>query len=146
MSIADPVGLYIHSFDTTNFKLNPNGDGESLEDIPEGTFDFQRGDIAKQQGLRLRIQIPAGIKNKEGRQLTVSDIYDTKLEKHIMFGAQFADYITMGVHGVAISGAHAAPPEFCLGGSNLAASAPFEEMIPLLQQKIQNQASAFARF
>ena len=137
----------MHAFDTSNFKLDPTGDGESLKDIPEGTFTFQRGDINKQQGLRLRIQIPSGVTNDEGRQLTVSDIYDTKEEKHIAYGAQFADYITMSVHGVAITGGSPAPAEFCLRQSSVAASASasFEEMLPLLRQKIQDQASPLKR-
>lgn len=145
VSIADPVGLYMHEFDTSNFKLDPTGDGESLQDIPEGTFTFQRGDITKQQGLRLKIQVPPGIKNDEGRQLTVSDIFDTKEEKHIAYGAQFADYITMGVHGVAITGGRPAPAEPCLRGAGVAISASFVDMVPELRQKIEDQASTFKR-
>jgi hypothetical protein len=49
----------------------------------------------------MRIQIPEGITNGEGRQLTVSDIYDAKNETHIRYGSQFVDYIQMGVMVVA---------------------------------------------
>lgn len=135
----------MHAFDTSNFKLDPSGDGESLKDIPEGTFTFQRGDINKQQALRLKIQIPSGVTDDEGRQLTVSDIFDTKEEKHIAYGAQFADYITMGVHGVAITGGSPAPAEVCVRESAAAASSSFEEMLPLLRQQIQDQASPLKR-
>lgn len=144
----------MHDFDTGNFKLDPTGDSESLQDVPDGTFKFQRGDISKQQGLRLKIQIPAGVTNEEGRQMTVSDIFDTKEEKYIVYGAQFADYITMGVHGVAITGGSPAPAQFCVRGSGLAAlkatpsssSSSSVDLMPLLRQKIQDQVSPFKRF
>ena len=149
----------MHDFDTSNFKLDPTGDGGSLQDVPDGTFKFQRGDISKRQGLRLKIQIPTGVTNEEGRQMTVSDIFDTKEEKHIVYGAQFADYITMGVHGVAITGGSPAPAQFCVRNSGstaaLTAAAPSPsssssssaaDLIPLLRQKIQDQVSPFKRF
>jgi hypothetical protein len=113
ISIADPVALYINKFDTSNFKLDVNGDQSELIDIPDGTFNFQRGDITKKQGLRLRIQIPDGVKNKDGVQLTVGDIYDTANNVNIQYGAQFTDYITMGVAGVAITGGTKADAQFC---------------------------------
>ena len=124
--------------------LDPNGDGESLQKVPPGTFTFQRGDISKQQGLRLRIRIPDGVTNTDGRQLTVSDIYDTKQDKHIEYGSQFADYITMGVHGVAITGGKPAPTEFCVGEQNASGEA-FSQLVPFLRKKIQTQASTFSR-
>ncbi|KAJ9662005.1 hypothetical protein H2201_006294 [Coniosporium apollinis] len=146
ISVADPVGLYIHKFDTGNFRLDPTGDGDqgSLQRLPHGTFVFQRGDISKEQGLRLRIQIPDGVKNAEGRQLTVSDIYDTKTQRHIKYGAQFADYITMGVRAVAIPGGQPAPAEYCVGSEKTAVES-FADMVPMLQRKIAMEVTPFAR-
>ena len=117
VSIANPVGIYIHSFNTATFQLDIEGTGNNMVDIPDGTFRWQRGDIAQNAGLRLQVQIPNGIvgtgQNNKGRQLTVSDIVDTKNGQNIMFGAQFADYITMTVKGVAISGGTPGEPLPC---------------------------------
>jgi len=86
-------------------------------DVPAGTFRWQRGNIAKNMGLRLQVQIPDGVvgtgENNKGRQLTVSDIVDTSNNQNIMYGAQFADYIRMTVKGVAISGGTPADPLPC---------------------------------
>ena len=112
--------MYIVKFDTDNFRLDPIGDGDeaSLVDIPAGTFVWQRGDITNERGLRLRVQIPDGVRSLDGqRQLTVSDIYDTRLKRHIRYGAQFADYIIMGV-SVVINPGEPAPAEFGLDDAN----------------------------
>jgi hypothetical protein len=132
------------SFDRGNFKLDRTGDFDALEPIPDGTFTFERGDIDKEQGLRLKIQIPDGVTAPNGRQLTVSDIYDTKNQRHIDFGAQFADYITMGVHGVVIPGVQPAPREFCLGRD--IAQNSFAAMVPQLKETIEKQVSPLTRF
>lgn len=120
VSLADPVAIYINKFSRGSFKLDPAGDQSILLPIPEGTFVFERGDIAKGQALRLKIQIPDGYINAEGRQLTVSDIYDTKNLTSIRYGSQFADYILVGVTGVAITGGTPAEAKFCpdAGGSH----------------------------
>lgn len=118
LSIADPVALYINKFDTGSFKLDTSGaqDGDSDNFIPVPTswFEFQRGDIKKKQGLRLRIQNNTGQKTNDGsRLLTVSDIYDKSKSVFINYGAQFADYVTMGVAGVAIEGDKPSPAASC---------------------------------
>ncbi|KAK3368703.1 hypothetical protein B0H63DRAFT_515247 [Podospora didyma] len=108
VSVANPVAIYMHSFNTGNFQLDVEGTGENMVDVPAGTFRWQRGNIAKNMGLRLQIKIPDGVlgtgESNKGKQLTVSDIVDTKNGQNIRYGAQFADYITMTVKGVAISG------------------------------------------
>lgn len=128
VSIANPVAIYMRDFNTSNFMLDADGSGENLEPVPAGTFTWARGDIKKQMGLRMHIQIPDGIMGKgdnAGRQLTVSDIFDTSNSQNILYGAQFADYMTMSVCGVGISGGKPAPAQFCPGykphgGHNLA--------------------------
>ncbi|KIW87786.1 uncharacterized protein Z519_11760 [Cladophialophora bantiana CBS 173.52] len=143
VSLKDPVAIYITDLDTGTLKLDRYGDTSRLEDIPEGTFTFQRGDITKQQGLRLRVQIPDGEKAPDGRQLTVSDIYDTKTQRHIGFGAQIADYIKVGVHGVVIGGVQVAPREFCPSFDT--ANTSFTDMVPQLKAAIAKQASPHNR-
>ncbi|KAK3312167.1 hypothetical protein B0H66DRAFT_525165 [Apodospora peruviana] len=121
VSIANPVAIYIHSFNTATFQLDIEGTGQNMVDVPDGTIRWQRGNITKNAGLRLQIEIPDGIvgtgENNKGRQLTVSDIVDTKNGQNIMYGAQFADYITMTVKGVAISGGSPAEPMSCPGAT-----------------------------
>ena len=117
MSINNPVAIYIHSFNTATFQLDIEGTGQNMVDVPDSTFRWQRGKITKNVGLRLQVQIPDGIvgtgENNKGRQLTVSDIVDTKNGQKILYGAQFADYITMTVKGVAISGGTPLAPLSC---------------------------------
>lgn len=105
VSIVDPVALYMNVFDTSNFQLEVSGTQSGaqtkMKPVPHSWYEFQRGDITLLQGLRLRIQNNSGAKTTEGsRLLTVSDIYDGKTSEYIQYGAQFTDYITMGVAGV----------------------------------------------
>ncbi|KAH8427107.1 uncharacterized protein LDX57_004824 [Aspergillus melleus] len=110
ISIADPVALYISNFEDKFFKLDKHGaesSTEDLVDLPSGTIRYERG--SKGSYLRVRIQIPDrtfGTGPKEGKQLTVTDIYDTSTDQYIYYGAQFADHITMCVRGVV------APPPY----------------------------------
>ncbi|KAK4141062.1 uncharacterized protein C8A04DRAFT_39391 [Dichotomopilus funicola] len=116
ISVADPVAIYMVEFNTANFRLDVDGSSQDLQDIPDGTFTWVRGDINKKMGLRLKVEIPKGTMGtgqNEGRELTVSDIFDTNTSKYIEFGGQFADYVTMGVSAVVIKGDNAAPAEFC---------------------------------
>ncbi|KAK4462142.1 hypothetical protein QBC42DRAFT_268512 [Cladorrhinum samala] len=117
LSIANPVAIYMHSFDTGNFKLDVEGTGENMVDVPKGTFNVQRGSLDKHLGLRLQIQIPNGVvgtgPDNKGQQLTVSDIVDTSNNQNILYAAQFADYIQMTVKGVAIGGGEPADPLPC---------------------------------
>ncbi|KAL7948109.1 hypothetical protein V8C42DRAFT_316717 [Trichoderma barbatum] len=116
ISIADPVAIYIREFAASKFMLDADGTGEDLQPVPAGTFTWVRGDIKKHMGLRLRIQVPDGITGrgaKEGQQLTVRDLVDTSNSQNIMYGAQFADYITMSVNGVIISDGAAEQPLEC---------------------------------
>jgi hypothetical protein len=99
----------MNKFDTGAFKLDTSGgrdgDSDNFIPVPPSWFEFQRGDIKKKQGLRLRIQNNTALKTNDGsRLLTVSDIYDKSKDVYVNYGAQFADYITMGVAGVAIAG------------------------------------------
>ncbi|KAL6402246.1 hypothetical protein AUP68_14714 [Ilyonectria robusta] len=126
VSIANPVALYIHHFSTSNFQLDVEGTGENMIDVPEGTFNWQRGDIDKNMGLRLQVKISDGVlgtgPDNKGRQLNVSDIVDSKTGTNIMYGAQFAEYITMTVKGVAIAGGKPADPLPCFQWQALAAN------------------------
>ena len=112
--VANPVALYINSFDTKQFLLDTGGTSgdpnpDNLKPVPPEVFKWQRGDITKKEGLRLQIQIPSGLKGKDGTQLTVSNIWDKGRKRHIQYGAQFADYITMSVSAVAINSTVADP-------------------------------------
>ncbi|KAK5113897.1 hypothetical protein LTR85_010430 [Meristemomyces frigidus] len=105
ISIADPVALYMNTFETSSFQLDTSGtqsgDPTQMKQVPDSWYEFQRGDITKFQGLRLRIRNNSGTKAADGsRLLTVSDVYDSKSGNYIQYGAQFADYVTMGVAGV----------------------------------------------
>ncbi len=120
VSIDNPVALYIHSFNTANFQLDIEGTGNNMVPVPSGTFRWQRGNIAANMGLRLQVQVPDGVVGtgpNKGRQMTVSDIVDTSNSQNILYGAQFADYITMTVKGVGISGGTPAGPLPCPGQS-----------------------------
>lgn len=109
----------MQKFVTSTFRLDVEGTGENMIPVPEKTFRWQRGDISKQMGLRLQVQIPDGVvgtgPNNKGRQLTVSDIVDNSNGQNITYGAQFADYITLTVKGVAISGGSPAAALPCPG-------------------------------
>jgi hypothetical protein len=110
------VAIYIMDFDTSSFQLDVDGTGQDLQPIPDGTFNWVRGNIDQKMGLRLRVQIPPGTMgtgDNAGRQLTVSDIFDNSTNKYIEYGGQFADYITMGVGAVTISSGSPTPAQFC---------------------------------
>jgi len=51
--------------------------------------------------------------NDGSRLLTVSDIYDKSKGVYVKYAAQFADYVTMGVAGVAIPGDQPSPAASC---------------------------------
>ena len=87
-------------------------------DEPEKIFVWQRGDITKFQGLRFTIQIPKGMKGKDGKQLTVTNIYDTRKSAHLRYGGQIADRTTMAVSAVTIDGGNPAPMENCFGSES----------------------------
>ena len=119
--VADPVALYIHSFDTSSFSLDTGGttdpaDPKNLIKIPPGVFNWQRGDITKNQGLRLQVTIPSTVTGKNGQALNVSNIWDRSSKKHIKYGAQFTDHITMSVSAVTIP-APVANPVSCYNPS-----------------------------
>jgi hypothetical protein len=120
LTIAEPVALYIYSFDTrfalldptlrvdstlifvtrSNFQLDYSGnqDGSDLRDVPDGVIRVTRGSLSANMGLRIEVSIPAGTKGTAtNAQLTVSDIYDNATSTFIHYGAQFADYIKMSV-------------------------------------------------
>jgi hypothetical protein len=108
----------MHKFDSGKFRLdasgNRDGDSDNMIPVPESWFEFQRGDIKKSQGLRLRIQNNTGLKTNDGsRLLTVSDLFDKSKSVYVNYGAQFADYITMGVAGVVIPGGKPSEPTSC---------------------------------
>ena len=107
VSIANPVAIYIQSVNFGTLKLDQEGTADNMVPVPDGTFSW-RGDISNSKGLRLKIKIPDGVvgtgPDNKGQQLTVSDIMDTGNGQYIQYGAQFADYISMGVNGVGITG------------------------------------------
>ncbi|KAK7426016.1 hypothetical protein QQZ08_007464 [Neonectria magnoliae] len=116
ISIADPVGIYMTQFDSSNFMLDADGTGDNLQPVPDGTFTWVRGKIDKHMGLRLHIEVPQGVLgtgDSEGQQLTVSDLVDTTNNQNVNYGAQFADYLHMVVNGVTISGGSATEAQPC---------------------------------
>ncbi|KAL3444583.1 hypothetical protein BJX65DRAFT_170392 [Aspergillus insuetus] len=124
ISLADPVGLYIHSFQESVFKLDYNGregDDQDLRNLPAGTITWPRGDISQRQGLNLRIQVPNGVLGNSQQELTVGDIWDTQRQRYIQYGAQFADYILMGVTGVVTNDTVTVDPEPCISTSRVSA-------------------------
>jgi hypothetical protein len=131
ISIQDPVGLYIHNVDLSNFKFDTakttgTASDEDLVPIdkPEEVFIVQRGDFTISRGLRFKVQVPEGRLGKNGQQLNVSNIWDTKTKQHIRYGAQIADYVTMGVTAVTIDGGKPTDPIPCYNPSAAAAVAP----------------------
>ncbi|GAB1206309.1 hypothetical protein APSETT445_004994 [Aspergillus pseudonomiae] len=121
LTIAEPVALYILNFDTSNFQLDIHStsdhalpDPKDLKPIErsEEVFQWQRGDISAKHGLRIKIEIPKDRLDKYGKPLPVSNIYDTRTKRHIRYGAQFADYFTMGISAMGVKG-KAANPEKC---------------------------------
>lgn len=125
MSLKDPVGLYMHSFtkdqfqlpyDSTNQEYSVNGSDRKAP--PAGTFTFQRGDINKHMGLRLKIQIPDGvtITTEDGtkRQANVSDLLDeNNNDENVKYGSHFAENIMMHLYGVTLEGGQPAAPINC---------------------------------
>lgn len=116
--VANPVALYIHDFNTKNFQLDVGGtkdpaNPDNLRDLPPSVFNWQRGDITKNEGLRLQVKIPDDMTGINGQALNVSNIWDKVQKKHVKFGAQFADYITMAVSAVTIPMQAAADPIPC---------------------------------
>ncbi|KAF8245563.1 hypothetical protein K440DRAFT_555517 [Wilcoxina mikolae CBS 423.85] len=109
ISIADPVALYIQSFNTSTLLLQTGPD--TRIPLPPGTVTYPRG--APPMCLRIQIKIPDGVKGADGTQLTLSDIYDTSTNETIQYGAQFADYITIGVAAVAIGNVTVASAQPC---------------------------------
>ncbi|RPB15725.1 hypothetical protein P167DRAFT_542873 [Morchella conica CCBAS932] len=109
VSIKDPVAIYMQKFDTSTLVLVKSE--ENQVPLPDGVITWVRG--APPMGLRLHIQIPTGMLNDAGDQLTVSDIFDTQTQNFINHGAQFADYITMGVSGVVVGNAAVADSITC---------------------------------
>ncbi|KAF8453890.1 hypothetical protein BDZ91DRAFT_853127 [Kalaharituber pfeilii] len=116
LTIKDPVGIYIRSFDLRNLKLAMDSKQKemiSLSDTDD-IVTFPRGALPKRStdypgAMRIHISVPRTEKYKSkdpgvDRYLTVSDIWDTSKRTYIEYGAQFADYIMMGVTGVANSG------------------------------------------
>ena len=91
----------MQKFDTGNLQLDVSGqqDGSSLQPVPAGWFQYTRGGANNDYHLRLTIANTTGAMStgNPSRTLTVSDIYDTFNKTNIMYAAQFADYITMGV-------------------------------------------------
>ena len=125
VSLKDPVGLYMHSFTKDQFKLPYDSTKQEYSVIgsdrkapPAGTFDFQRGDISKHMGLRLKIQIPDGVaittENGTKRQANVSDLLDTNNnDENVKYGSHFAEYIQMHLYGVTIDGGQPAAAIGC---------------------------------
>ena len=120
--MADPVALYIYSVKFNDFQLDTSGtegtpDPGDLVDLPVEAFNWQRGHIDddkhKHQGLRCQVKIPKGMVGKDGKPLTVSNIWDPITMTHIMYGAQFADYVTMNVSAVVIPNQQPAEPVDC---------------------------------
>ncbi|KAJ6078670.1 hypothetical protein N7467_008423 [Penicillium canescens] len=115
LTVAEPVALYIRDFDTRSFKFDMNGTNDGaptdLKDIenPDKVFQWQRGNIKARAGLRIKIEVPKGLKDNNKQPLLVSHIYDTNKKLHIKYGAQFADYFTMGVSAMGIDGTTAQP-------------------------------------
>jgi hypothetical protein len=106
------------------FKLDYNGregDDQDLRDLPAGTITWPRGDISQRQGLNLRIQVPNGVLGNSQQELTVGDIWDTQRQRYIQYGAQFADYILMGVTGVVTDDMVTVDPEPCISASRVSA-------------------------
>lgn len=103
--------------DFSTFMLDINGTGEDMVPVPPATYQWVRGNIDKQMGLRLHIQVPDGVvgtgPDNNGCQLTVSDIVDTGNDENIQYGAQFADRITMGTKGVGIAPVPTDDLKFC---------------------------------
>ena len=103
--------MYIHDADFSSFQLDLSGnkDQSHLIDVPDNWYNWQRGDIKKNMGLRLQIKPPAGSKADNGNLLTLGDIYDTTRSTYVQYAAQFTDYIRMAVSGVVLDGTAAAP-------------------------------------
>lgn len=103
----DPIALYMHDADFSSFMLDPTGkrrgNVEDMTPVPKGVFDWcDRGDIQEAMGLHLKVKIPEGMKTLDGsRDLNVSDLFDLNNGgQYVLYGSQFADYITMSVSGV----------------------------------------------
>lgn len=89
--------------------MSGNQDQSHLIKVPDNWYNWQRGDINKNMGLRLQIKPPAGAKADNGNLLTLGDIYDNGRSTYVHYAAQFTDYIRMAVSGVVLDGTAAAP-------------------------------------
>ncbi|KAK1676264.1 hypothetical protein BDP55DRAFT_693485 [Colletotrichum godetiae] len=107
ISVKDPVALYMYDADFSSFLLDRTGKRRgnirNMVPVPEGVFDWcDRGDIAKNMGLHLRVSIPKGLKTDDNsRDLNLSDLFDQNNGgRYVHYGSQFADYIFMSVSGI----------------------------------------------
>ena len=125
VSLKDPIGLYIHSFARDSFKLPYDSEkqeyslgGSDLVAPPAGTFTFPRGDINKNLAMRIKVEIPAGTKIRDGkelRQANVSDLRDgVSNNDNVKYGAHFAEYIQVHLYGITIGGGTASKPQPCV--------------------------------
>lgn len=89
--------------------MSGNQDQSRLINVPDNWYNWQRGDIKKNMGLRLQIKPPVGAKADNGNLLTLGDIYDNGKSTYVQYAAQFTDYIRMSVSGVVLDGTAAAP-------------------------------------
>lgn len=149
VSIANPVALYIHSFNTSTLSLDIEGTGNNTVPIPDGTITFTRGNIDAHMGLRLQIQVPAGVvgtgPNNKGRQLTVSDLWDSSTNLNTNYGAQFTDYIQMSVSGVVATPPSKPVPQLCPGSQSAVASTAMHAQTLMKTGKLAGARKHFGR-
>jgi hypothetical protein len=95
--------------------------------------------------LRIQIKIPDGVKGADGTQLTLSDIFDTSTNENIQYGAQFADYITIGVSAVAIGNVKVASAQPCPCAPVLAPPGPSVEVAAMEVEEKKHTPNRYFR-
>lgn len=122
VSLADPVGLYIDSIDTTDWHTPDGSRASEWIRVVRPAITRKTGVESTDFALRVVVQAPAG------SDFVLGDV--TIGESKIAFGGQIADKVSVRLRGVARSAPAQAPTLPCLGRGPAVAAMIEEALVP----------------